>query len=200
MTSRDPIRHETGMGQAMTVFNQAESLTHADYLPLSWSPLAEPQDAVSLERLAESNVSLMARVQSLEERHRATGEEGELEQEISRLHGKIDLLIALVSELARERLQLPPPIRVLLSAATLHWSETSVPPVAGTRVMISLYLNPCISEPLRLPALIERSENGEVQARFAHPSESCKSALEQHVFLHHRRAVAETRNLNNVVR
>ena len=180
----------------MNVYDSAEALAYRDSLPLSWTLLAEPPSGHSLERQGETNVNVLARVVSLEDRHSLAGEEGELEKEIGRLNDKMDLLIELVAQLARERLQLPPVVELLLSARTLVWMPVVDVPLLGSRVMIALYLNPCIAEPLRLPAVIERCENRQVHARFEHPSESCQSALEQHVFLRHRRSVAENRKLS----
>ena len=177
----------------MSVYDPAEALAYRDSLPLSWTLLAEYPNAHSLERQGETNVNVLARVVSLEDRHSLAGEEGELEKEIGRLNNKMDLLIELVAQLARERLQLPPAAALLLSAHTLVWTPLADAPSLGSRVMIALYLNPCIAEPLRLPAVIERCDNGQVHARFEHPSESCQSTLEQHVFLRHRRSVAENR-------
>ena len=175
--------------------DDAKSLTYCDALPLHWVPLSEAPDASSLERLGEANVNLLYKVVSLEERHRPVHEEGELEQEISRLHGKMDLLLGLMATLARERMQLPPSVDVRLSADMVTWPEACVRPSIGTRVMISIYLSPCIAEPLRLPAIIEQSAyEGSITVRIEHPSEACYLALEQHVFLHHRRSIAESRH------
>lgn len=178
------------MGWVMAMNHDAEALSNRDYLPLSWALLPEPPDAASLERLAETNVTLLTRLVSLEERPSLPSEQDELEKEISRLHGKLDLLITLVAELARGRQQLPPPVEIQLSAHHLIWSQALMPP-AGAHVMISLHLNPCLVEPLRLPAEIERNDGERVTARFEYLSESCRSALERHVFLHHRRSIAE---------
>lgn len=175
--------------------DDAKALTYCDALPLHWAPLSQKPDAGSLERLGEGNVGLLYKVVTLEERHRQIGEQGELEQEISRLHSKMDLLLGLMATLARERMNLPLPVEVCLSADTVVWPAAGVIPAVGTYVMISIYLNPCIAEPLRLPAVIERCADDQIQARFEHPSEACYSALEQHVFLHHRRSIAESRSL-----
>lgn len=179
----------------MSAPDHAQALAYRDSLPLSWTLLAEGPSVHSLERLGETNVNVLARVVSLEDRHSLAGEEGELEKEIGRLNNKMDLLIELVAQLARERLQLPPAVEMVLSAHSVVWTPAAAAP-AGSRVMIELYLNPCIAEPLRLPAKLVSLENDQIQAHFEHPSESCQSALEQHVFLRHRRSVAENRKTN----
>lgn len=170
-----------------------KTLAYDDVLPLQWVELPAMPDALRLDRLCESNVSLLAKVAAIEERHRMVGEEGELEQEINRLHSKMDLLLGLVASIARTHLKLPDATELRLSADYLRWKLVGPVPATGSRIMISLYLNPCIAEPLCLPAVIQDQEDEWVEARFEHPGATCYSALEQHVFLHHRRSVAETR-------
>ena len=175
--------------------DDVKTLAYDDVLPLDWAELAVSPDALRLERLCESNVSLLGRVAAIEERHRMVGEEGELEQEINRLHSKMDLLLGLVASIARTHLKLPDAVELRLSADFLRWKLVGPAPATGSRIMISLYLNPCIAEPLRLPAVVQNQDGEWVEASLEHPGATCYSALEQHVFLHHRRSVAETRCL-----
>jgi hypothetical protein len=170
-----------------------KTLAYDDVLPLQWVDLPGLPDDLRLERLCENNVGLLAKVAAIEERHRMVGEDGELEQEINRLHSKMDLLLGLVASIARAHLKLPEAIEIRLSADYLRWKLVTPVPVTGSRIMLSLYLNPCIAEPLCLPAVIREQDGEWVEAVFEHPGASCYSALEQHVFLHHRRSVAETR-------
>ncbi len=175
--------------------DDVKTLAYEDVLPLKWAELPVLPDALRLERLCENNVNVLGKVAAIEERHRMVGEDGELEQEINRLHSKMDLLLGLVASIARTHLQLPEAIEIRLSADYLRWKPVAPVPAAGSRIMISLYLNPCIAEPLCLPAVIQEREDEWVEACFEHLGATCYSALEQHVFLHHRRSVAETRSL-----
>lgn len=177
----------------MTMNDDVKTLAYDDTLPLSWADWALSADGLNLDRLCESNVSLLGRVAAIEERHRMVGEDGELEQEINRLHSKMDLLLGLVASIARTHLKLPDAVELRLSAETLRWKSVGSIPAQGSRIMLSLYLNSCIAEPMRLPAVVQKCEGEWVEARFEHPGDTCYSALEQHVFLHHRRSVAETR-------
>lgn len=172
-----------------------KTLAYDDLLPLDWVELPASPDPLYLERLCERNVSLLGRVAAIEERHRMVGEEGELEQEINRLHSKMDLLLGLVASIARTHLKLPDEVELRLSADYLRWKLVRPVPLKGSRIMLSLYLNPCIAEPLRLPAVVQEQDDEWVGACLEHPGASCYLALEQHVFLHHRRSVAETRSL-----
>ena len=172
-----------------------KTLAYDDALPMRWVELSAPPEGIRLDRLCESNVSILSRVAAIEERHRMVGEEGELEQEINRLHAKMDLLLGLVASIASAHLKLPDTAELRLSADYLRWKSVGQEPTTGSRIMISLYLNPCIAEPLQMPAVVQDRDDGWVVACFEHPGASCYSALEQHVFLHHRRSVAETRYL-----
>ena len=58
--------------------------------------------------------------------------------------------------------------------------------------MVELYISPVLPQPLRLPARIAAAGEQTV-AEFAAMPEFCQAALERHVFQHHRREVAETR-------
>ena len=175
--------------------DDVNTLAYDDALPMRWVELSVPIEGIHLDRLCESNVSVLARVAAIEEKHRMVGEEGELEQEINRLHAKMDLLLGLVASIASAHLKLPESVELRLSADSVRWKSVGQAPATGSRIMISLYLNPCIAEPLKLPAVIQAQDDGWVEASFEHPGASCYSALEQHVFLHHRRSVAETRYL-----
>jgi len=172
-----------------------KTLAYDDVLPLRWRELAVPLDPTHLDRQCEVNVNLLAKVATLEEHRRIVSEEGELEQEINRLHSKMDLLLGLVASIARTHLNLPEAVELRLSADRIRWKSVGEAPATGSRIMISLYLNPCIAEPLHLPAVVQECDDEWVNACFEHPCASCYSALEQHVFLHHRRHVAETRYL-----
>ncbi|TXI89779.1 MAG: hypothetical protein E6Q40_01880 [Cupriavidus sp.] len=180
--------------------DDVKTLAYDDILPLQWVELPALPDALRLERLSETNVGVLARVATIEERHRMVGEDGELEQEINRLHSKMDLLLGLVASIARQHLKLPDAVEIRLSAYSLRWKSVAPMPPAGSRIMISLYLNPCIAEPLSLPAVIQEGEGEWVEARFEHLGATCHSTLEQHVFLHHRRSIAETRILEKTQR
>lgn len=173
--------------------DEVKTLAYDDVLPLQWVELAALPDALRLERLCENNVSVLGKVAAIEERHRMVGEDGELEQEINRLHSKMDLLLGLVASIARMHLKLPDAVEIRLSADSIRWKLVGAVPLKGSRIMVSLYLNPCVAEPLCLPAVIQEGEDGWGEASFEHPGATCYSALEQHVFLHHRRSVAETR-------
>ena len=92
--------------------DDVKTLAYDDVLPLQWVEQPVLPDTLRLERLSESNVGVLARVATIEERRRMVGEDGELEQEINRLHSKMDLLLGLVASIARSQLKLPEALRI----------------------------------------------------------------------------------------
>ncbi len=168
---------------------QVEGLSYQDRLPLSWMMLDAPLDTALLDSLNDDNVRVLNAEAVLQENRRARSEESSpLEAEIDRLHLKINLLLDMVGGLASGQRPRPAPCDVRLSAFGLQWRCDRLP--HGSRALLSLHLHRATATPLRLPAVIQTLDDGSVFARFEQLDESCHSALERHVFLHHRRAVA----------
>lgn len=170
-----------------------ENLSYRDLLPLSWSALSEALSPVARDQMAEGNVAVLSRLASLEERAGRKGEEDDVQQKISRLSNKLDLLIEMVAMLVRERQPLPPVVEMNLSAQQLIWQAQGDVPSAGAYILVLLHVHAGMAPPLRLPMRVEQVEGMRITAQIEHPSEAALSALEQHVFLHHRRAIAESR-------
>jgi hypothetical protein len=170
-----------------------QSLSYRDTIPLTWTPLAQPPDAAELHRLQEQNLRVLAVVAALEDRHRPRSEGGEtLELEVERLHQKMDMLMILFGQFIR-RLDPPAAARaVRLSCRGACWEagEAAMPPGTG---LLALHLHPCMPEPMVWPARLAGSHEGSVCAQFEPLGETLEAALEKHVFLHHRRSVAESR-------
>lgn len=166
-----------------------EALGYHDRLPLSWMMLDAPLDAALLDSLNDDNIRVLNAEGVLQENRRVRNEDGSpLEAEIDRLHLKINLLLDMVGSLASGQRPRPAPCDVRLSAVGLQWK--SEPLRQGARALLSLHLHRATAMPLRLPAVIENLSDGSTFARFEQLDESCRSALERHVFLHHRRAIA----------
>jgi len=169
-----------------------DSLSYHDCIPLAWAPLDGTPGPDRLRALQEQNLRVLAVVGSLEERHRQHGDANEpLQQDLERLHQKLDMMIMMFGLFMR-RLDPPAPaVALRLSARGLCW-QASVPP-AGERGLVSLHLHPCLPEPFVWPAQRAGAHAGEVCARFEPFNEALEAALERHVFLHHRRSVAGLR-------
>lgn len=169
-----------------------QSLSYRRRLSLAWTPLAAVPDAAECERLGDEALRVLNAVAVLES-HRARSDEPEpLELEVERLHLKLDVLIELVGAALAGRDGNPPPLMVELSAQGLAWQQPAPPPV-DSHGLVALHLHRCVPQPLRLAVRIRQIDGDLVQADFLPLSEAGQAALERHVFLHHRRQIAESR-------
>lgn len=159
-------------------------------LPLHWQAGAA---FGSFEATAALRV--LATVAALEERPPAVSEEGGVEAEVARLHQKLQVLMEMVGSLLRAQQSLPESRPVRLVAGGLRWSDGQRP--VGDHGIVELWLHPACPEPLRLPAQLlmiqPEGEGVRIDAAFEPLPEALADALEKHVFLRHRRELAEAR-------
>ncbi|HWU68604.1 MAG TPA: PilZ domain-containing protein [Stenotrophobium sp.] len=167
-------------------------LQYSDRVPMRWSVLAEPPSVAELERMAATNIHLLNAISALEEHRELPAEENVLAQEVNHLHRKVDLLLGLVARLVEAQLPPPPAVAVVFSSEGMSWAVGPQRPPVGSRILLEVYLSRGAAEPLRLPAIVEAGTADSVQVRFDLPVEGFISAIEQHVFLRHRRSVAKS--------
>lgn len=170
----------------------AERLSYAGCLPLTWTPLAQPLSAADILALNACNQQALAAVASVEEHGPVAEEDAPLDREIARLHRKIDVLLEIVSGLMRLQAPQPPLVPVQLSSADLVWHGDSAPQVPGYGI-VDIHLHRSVMQPLRLPAQAGPHSAEGTRIVFLPLDEICSAALETHVFLRHRRSVAEAR-------
>lgn len=166
------------------------ALSYEDHLPLAWQPLPE-NDASQLHE--HENLGALFAAAALEEHREVGGEEGPLQEEIRRLHQKMDLLVSMMCSLIRAQTLLPEVVSLQLSAQRVIWRHGANPPLPQQRVLVEIYLHRGLAQPLRLPARVVSVADGVVDAVFEPLAETSLAALEQHVFLRHRRSIAGAR-------
>lgn len=173
----------------MNTVTSAEPLSVADFLPLAWSASPAPLPPHELEAMSLANQQILATVSAIDDHRKPVDDEATLDNEVARLHQKMNLLLDLVSLLTRA--QAPAPVALRLSSQDLVCQGFGAEPGAG---VVSIYLHRCLAQPLRLPAELGPVEaDGSSRFRFIPLDHSCTAALERHVFLHHRRSVAGAR-------
>lgn len=165
-------------------------LSYQDCLPLAWlpQPVSEPNPQV--QALCGGNAQVLAAVLAVEEHGGRSGtpdEETPIDREVARLHRKLDLLVEMVGSLLSAQTARPSAIPLELSSRELKWLGAN-PPQAGEGV-IEIHLHRSVAHPLRLAA----QSLGGGRIAFLPMDETTAAALETHVFLHHRRSVAEAR-------
>src|SRR3569833_217899 len=154
------------MGPDADLFDGAVS--YEDELPLAWLPaesLPKPFDPV---RLAEANLRTLTSLAQIEERSHIAEDPNPHDQEIARLHAKVDALITVVGVMLPRFVSLPSPAHLHLSWQGVVWSlaETERPPAPDSTGFLELNLYPALLKVLRLPARIVRITGSEVRADF----------------------------------
>ncbi|MDP9009526.1 MAG: PilZ domain-containing protein [Pseudomonadota bacterium] len=175
-----------------------DGLIFEESLPVSWSPGA-PAEGLLLARLNADNHQLLGAESSLDEVrvHEALKDESPaLLHELQRLEYKVNILLRLVGELALRSSGLPAAQRVRMSARALEWFGESGAP-AGATGLLSVYINPALPQPLRIPCVVAGQciieDSRATQMRFMGLSEAVVDMLEKLIFRHHRRLVAGAR-------
>jgi hypothetical protein len=168
-----------------------ESL-HVDGEPLAWPP---PQDQVSW--LGERNTNTLAAIAALEERRADLAEDDSpLVQEMLRMDAKLTALVDIVNQLLVPASTLPPRQSVRFNAIGAVLATDFA--AGGDAMLLRLRFDLCRSLPLELPAKIERRfDDGRVFVVFPLMTDVLGDAIERLVFRHHRRKVAEARQLSD---
>ena len=178
---------------------QAASDSHGDgisyrkRLPLQWTPLQQLPSGIESERLAEANTRLLAAVALLEEHSQVGDEPSAHELELLRIHQKLNLLLELFGGFLTQQSPRRTDLMVRLSWRGIVWEDAATVLKVGEVGLVELNLSNILPQALRLPARITSVAEGVVSAEFDALTELCQSALERHVFMRHRREVAETR-------
>ena len=170
-----------------------ESLGYRDCVPLVWEPLAAMPDAAQRGHWQDQNLRLLTAAALLEERPRRTDADEPLAAEVERLHHKFDLALELLAALLRKQSPLPPPVVARISTAGVSW-RSEAPPSAGSLILLQIHLHPGLPSPLVWPADVLPGATQEAHARFRALGDSCALAMERHVFIRHRRSVADARS------
>lgn len=162
-------------------------------LPLGWTPLDAAPGSLRLGQWADEDLRVLAAVALLDDSrgsHAAPDDGHPLDAEIARLHQKLNLLIDLVGTLAAGQGGALPLARLRLSWQGAVFVGSAA---LGAHGLLALGLHRSVPEPFRWPATIIRIDGEERHARFDPLPEAVQAALERHVFLRHRRAIAGSR-------
>ena len=184
------MTHEAGFGG---VSYQAE-------MPLAWQPGPLPADTV-LQEWMHTNVVLLHALATMEaqapERENEHG--NDMERKLERVEVKLDLALDLLSRLLTQHSPKPDACTVTLSASVIEWVSQGTPPPGN--IVISLFINPRLAQPLRLPASIRNTTSvaggTRIVAEFTHLSEEAQEWLERTVFRNHRRFIQSRRREEN---
>ena len=173
----------------------SSNLLRIDALPISVETCDAPGSGTLL-RWNTDNLELLHAVAACEEVVREAREDhSALALEVARVDARLRLVLRLLARLAASTV---PPVReIRLGAAQVEWEAMS-PGAPGTHAVASIWLTPQVPEPLRLPGRLATAPPGPggrswVQLVYEGVSAPVVEALERHIFLHHRRAIALAR-------
>jgi hypothetical protein len=177
----------------------SDSLIYEDQLPLSWETRDENSQSVSFIRVAEHNEYVIRCVNLLGDQIREkSDEDSEAESTLIRLEAKVNLILEMLSNLNRDRSDVPQAAQVRLAATGIEWSSQEQPPAEGAKIWVKLYVDSRVPEAMQLAAqVVKVSDVGHgatVYARFEEMGEAVQDQLEKMIFRHHRRMVAQAKS------
>lgn len=170
-------------------------LVRSDCLPLEVVATPVP-GSEQLLRWNADNLELLHAVAAIDELPREAREDhGPVAVELAKLDAKLRLILRLLGRQMAG--SLPPPHPVRIGSARLQWTGPA-PAAPGGHAIARLYLSPLVMEPLSLPGRLgapaaDGSGRTWQALQYEGLSNLVVAALEKHIFLHHRRAVAQSR-------
>lgn len=177
--------------------SETTQLVRADRLPLAVAAIESPALEL-LQRWNSDNLDLLHALAAFEDAPRESRDDhGPFAAEIGKLDAKLRLILRLLGRLTAAGTPLPAECELRFGAGQLEWAGPAVGP-AGAPAVAQLYLSPLISEPLRLPGLLVTAPTGATghewqRLRYVGLAPLAVDAIEKHIFLYHRRAVARAR-------
>jgi Atypical PilZ domain, cyclic di-GMP receptor len=162
-------------------------------IPLQWRT-AEAFPEATLARWNATNIVLLRALAVLDAGHVA--HEHGAEQGQDRLEAKLDLLVALFSQLILRDPTTPAEAEVELGNMGLAWHDEAGPE-PGAQLALSLYLSPKLPLPLTMPARVAalqpRDHGLLIQAEFMSMPREFQELWEQTLFRMHRREIQARR-------
>lgn len=167
------------------------------HLPMEWRPVSAESVLVD-GTMAHASLRTLMLALSLGERGPGLPAEDAsgIEQEIQRMHHKVQLLTELVSAVLAAQQKRPAPGTVRFNSERIEWQADELP--QAMIGIVALWLHPAVPDPLLWPARISDHQclgNGRhlVVADLLPLGEAVEEALQRWIFQLHRRAVADAR-------
>lgn len=161
-------------------------------MPLGWQSGPLPAATV-LHEWMHTNVVLLHALATMETQAPARDNESgnDMERKLERVEVKLDLALDLLSKLLAQHIPKPASCPVTLSASGIEWVCQGTPPAGN--IVISLFINPRLAQPLLLPASVRNATTAasgtRIAAEFTHLNEEVQEWLERTVFRNHRRFI-----------
>ncbi|MFM9913527.1 MAG: PilZ domain-containing protein [Methylophilaceae bacterium] len=175
----------------------ADGIALEAVLPLSWA-MRQIMSQANIEVQRQSNISLLRSLASIE----AMAPERELEDEatqkaLERMESKLDIVMLLLAKLAGASGLLPTEKPIALKVDSLTWLEHENAPTVGQSVLVSVYLNPRLPQPLLLSAQVRdlqtKHDGTHVEVTLEDTGDELQEWLTRTIFRYHRRQVQASR-------
>jgi hypothetical protein len=164
---------------------------YVEVLQVHFDADADLGDPIVQQCCESEALALLHSLQVIEESRTKRDESAERDADLERLERKLDLVLELLAaQLSRG--DAPDAVPVYLSASVVRWPQVHAH-VPGTRGRLRLHLHRLLPRPLSLPAEVLSAPAGELHLQFLPLGEACEESLRRHVFLRHRRQLAESR-------
>lgn len=163
-------------------------------LPLDWQP--RPQLTTgNIELQKQGNVALLRALASIEITNPERDVHAEpVEKAIERVESKLDVLLLLVARMASGSITLPVEKAVTLDTQYLVWNESETLPAVGDTLLVNLYLNPRLPQPLQLNVVVESIVESQVTAKLEDVDSDLEDWLTRTIFRYHRRVLQARKN------
>ena len=170
-------------------------LSYSDEVPVEWELVEQEPEAAYLKRLNETNEALLRVAGILGEHRLEVDEHMEFVVELQRLEQKVDLMLEMLGIFMMKHMELPARRHLRLNpkgvAIRLNQGEQRVE--VGSRLMLSIYIQPEIPRPVRFFGQVVEATRGELIVGFLAVDHVVEDWMEKTVFKHHRRQVARQR-------
>ncbi len=159
-----------------------KALTYSATAPLEWAHIDNTTE------VDEENEQCLRTILSLSERHSV-----DVAEEIAAIERKVDITLEMVAMLLRNSIDMPATKPFQLGAHEISWQHASVLPEIGTQLVIIIYLHDLYPKPLRLTGVVTSLVGQECFVDLDAQSPDVQQLLEKFIFLHHRRAIAQSK-------
>lgn len=174
----------------------SERVSCEDSWHVDSEPLVLPMPDAMAQAMADRNMATLTTIAALSERHADLAEDDSpVMQELQRMDAKLSALVDIVNHLLTPLSELPARqlLRFNVIGAVL---PAALVPAGHSSLLLRLRFDVCRSLPLELAAKVERQlDDGRVFVVFVQQGDALGDAIERLVFRHHRRKVAEARQL-----
>lgn len=175
----------------------SERVSYEDGLHAECVPSPAPIGDLQLVTMRERNLNVLGTLAAFGERRSdVADDESPMSQELLRLDNKLNVMMAMLDQLLQRGANLPSRQFIRFNAVgallpAVMW------PARTERGLLKLHFDGCMALPLELPARLMRERDADhVFIAFESLDDATRDALERLVFRHHRRKVAESRQMS----